>query len=337
MGHELRIENGHASMFYVDEPPWHGLGKRLAKPATAAEAIKAARLDWDVRKVPLYACEGLNSCVVPHRHAIVPTFAWGQPKCPVFGIVGDAYEPLQNRGAFAFFDPIVGEGKAIYHTAGSLGEGERVWVLAKLPESIRVIGDDIADKYLLLSNSHDGQSAVQIKFTPIRVVCQNTLTIALADGQTLRAAHYPDLKERLQQARELLGLIQQRYDTISKAFQATAAVQLRDNRLTEYLAGVFPDPNPAKVKADRYQRALKQAKENRLWSAHFFESGVGNREPGVTGTLWAAYNGVTELVDHRDMRVGANRRLQNVWFGTGYSIKARAFNVALEKMSGWKN
>lgn len=337
MAHELRIENGEASMFYVDEPPWHKLGTRLSKPATAAEAIKAAKLDWDVRKVPLYACEGLNNCIVPHRHAIIPTFAWGRPNCPVFGIVGDSYEPLQNREAFAFFDPIVGEGKAIYHTAGSLGEGERVWVLAKLSDSIRVIGDDITDKYLLLSNSHDGQSAVQIKFTPIRVVCQNTLTMALADGPTVRAAHFPDLKQRLEHARELLGLIEQRYTTISQAFRGMAATQLTGERLTEYLMGVFPDPEPAKVKADRYERAVKQAKENRLWSAHFFESGAGNRESGVIGTLWAAYNGVTELVDHRDTGFGTMRRLQNVWFGTGYSVKARAFNVAVEKMTHWKN
>ena len=337
MAHELRIENAEASMFYVNEAPWHGLGKKLDAPATAAQAIRAANLDWEVRKVPLYACEGMNSCIVSRRHAIVPTFAWGKPTCPVLGIVGDSYEPLQNQEAFAFFDPIVGEGKAIYHTAGSLGKGERVWLLAKLPNSIRVIGDDITDKYLLLSNSHDGQSAVQIKFTPIRVVCQNTLTMALERGPTVRVAHFPDLRQRLKHARELLGLIEHRYANISQVFHGMAATQLSAKRLSEYLVGVFPDPDPAKVKADRYERLLKQAKENRLWSVHFFETGVGNRERGVAGTFWAAYNGVTEFVDHRDIGFGPMRRLQNAWFGRGCSTKARAFNVAVEKMALWKS
>lgn len=323
-------------MFYVEREPWHGLGKKLDKPATAAAAIKAAKLDWDVRKVPLYACEGLNNLLLPHRYAIVPSFAWGKPKCPVFGSVGEAYVPLQNNEAFGFFDPIVGENAAVYHTAGALGQGERIWVLAKLPDDIRVVGDDITEKYLLLSNSHDGESAVQIKFTPIRVVCQNTLSMALALGPTLRVGHHRDLKKRLEQAVSLLGIIKTQYASIEESFQAMAMVQVNGKRLAAYLQAVFPDPDPKKLPMVRYERARKRIQDCRHWSEYFFVRGKGNAEPKVKGTLWAAYNGVTEFTDHRDLGFGDSRRLQNVWFGNGYSTKARAFQVAETNMRvGW--
>ena len=336
MAHNLLIKDGEASMFYVEQKPWHKLGTKLDEPATAAEAIEAASLDWDVRKVPLYACEGLNNCLLPHRYAIVPSFAWGQPKCPVFGSVGEAYQPLQNKAAFAFFDPIVGKDAAVYHTAGALGQGERIWVLAKLPGDIRVVGDDITEKYLLLSNSHDGESAVQIKFTPIRVVCQNTLTMALADGPTLRIGHHRDLNKRLEQAVSLLGIIKTRYTAIEQSFQAMAMVQVKGARLAAYLKDVFPDPDPNKLPSVRFEQARKRTQDCRHWSEYFFAQGKGNTEPKVKGTLWAAYNGVTEFTDHRDLGFGDSRRLQNVWFGNGYSIKARAFHVAETKMRvGW--
>ncbi len=159
MPHELQMQDGRAAMMYVGREPWHGLGTKLDRPATAAEAIKAARLDWTVSKKPL--CAGRDGHVlVPDRYAVVPDDRWGKQDCPIFGVVADSYKLLQNREAFRFFDPIVGEDAAVYHTAGALGQGERIWILAKLPSDIRVVGDDIAHKYLLLSNSHDGRSSV---------------------------------------------------------------------------------------------------------------------------------------------------------------------------------
>lgn len=179
MAHELEIRNGKASMMYVGDLPWHGLGTALQKPATATEAIKAAKLDWEVVKTPVYACVGNNRLVPTDSFAVVRSDMVDKPECEVLGVVGKDYTPLQNRDAFSFFDPIAGEGAAIYHTAGVLAGGRRVWMLAKLPGETRVIGDDISHKYLLLFNSHDGSGAVGVKFTPVRVVCQNTLTMAL--------------------------------------------------------------------------------------------------------------------------------------------------------------
>ncbi len=333
MAHELATISGKAAMMYVGQVPWHGLGTALKSPATAAEAIRAASLDWQVVKSPLYFEHGKAKHPVHHRFAMVRDDLLklaGPP--PVLGIVGAEYKPLQNREAFEWFDPIVGEGAAIYHTAGALGGGERVWILAKLPDDIRVVGDDIAHKYLLLSNSHDGSSSVQVKFTPVRVVCQNTLTMALNQGQGVRIPHTRNLKDRLVAARAALGIIHRRFEGITTDFKSLAGIQLNQDRLGLYLSKVFPMPaDPEDIKG-RSRAQLAREK-----SAHLFREGVGNTKPPVLGTLWAAYNGVTEYVDHAMKYGDAERRLNAIWFGGGYLTKARAFRLAMENAADWKN
>jgi phage/plasmid-like protein (TIGR03299 family) len=260
---------------------------------------------------------------IDDKYVVVPGRGWPHRSRPVFGIVGESFVPLQNREAFAFFDPIVGRDEAVYHTAGALGEGKRIWILAKLPTRIRVVGDDITDKYLLLSNSHDGHGAVQIKFTPIRVVCNNTLTLALSRGPAMRVAHTRDMRDRLQQADRMLGIINKRYDALEETFRSMVKVQMTGDRLARYLLQVFPDPLDL---GD--QDALKQAWKNRTCAVSCFEQGAGADIPGVSGSLWAAYNGVTEYIDHRRMQTTEDGRLNSIWFGTGYLAKARAFKAA---------
>ena len=326
MSHNLLIQNGQASMFYINEVPSHGLGTKLDKPATAQEAIEAANLDWPVIKLPLSA--GSKHIPVPDKFAVVRKASNVVSRTdPVLGVVGKDYTPLQNRDAFRFFDPIVGQDAAIYHTAGALGQGERVWILAKLPGHIRVAGDDISEKYLLLSNSHDGKSSVQIKFTPVRVVCQNTLTMALNEGKAFRVVHHADIHQKLDQAHKMLGIIHEQFEAMEESFQQMSRVKMDNSRLAEYLAAVYPDSTePDKMELIRRDRS---------WSEYFFDQGKGNRLPGVTGTLWAAFNGVTEWQDHRKSRQNENQRLVSTWFGGSYQIKAKAFTVAQDKMMGW--
>jgi len=332
MGHNLEIRNGEVSMMYVGEVPWHGLGTKLETPATAAEAIQAAKLDWEVMKVPLHATDGKRQLEAKGKYAVVRKDLWGTEECRVLGVVGKQYNPLQNREAFTFFDPIVGENAAIYHTAGVLGAGERIWILAKLPGNVTVINDDVTDRYLLLSNSHDGTSAVQVKFTPVRVVCQNTLTMALNQGPTVRVAHVKNLRERLREAERLLGIVTRGFEEIESSFREMVRVQMNEDRVAQYLRSVFPDPrDPGN------ERAMMRARKNRLWAEHFFDQGKGNREDGVVGTLWAAYNGVTEYVDHRQIRQADDRRLNSVWFGSGYLAKARAYRAARVGIAEWLN
>ena len=332
MGHNIKIENGEASMFYSGDKPWHGLGTKLDRPATSAEAIEAARLDWDVVKLPLIAVDPVsrNLVDVKKSFAVVPADKIGKPDCPVFGIVGENYTPVQNSEAFSFFDSIVGEGKAIYHTAGALGKGERIWILAKLPEDIIVTAEDHVGKYLLLSNSHDGNNSVSIKFTPIRVVCQNTLIAALSEGKTINVPHLKDVKARLEKSKEVLGIIGDVYKDIETNFKKMVEYELKKGQVDKYLEAVLPDSvNKNELEREAENKAIIQ---HRRTAYSLYETGKGNNVKGVSGKLWAAYNGVTEMVDY-NRKVYGERRLNSIWFGEGARIKLRAYDEALKYLS----
>ena len=317
-------------MFYTGETPWHGMGQQLNNPATAAEAIQAAGLDWTVEKRPLFynlnepEQSAVGAVPLPDAYAVVNN-ATGQ----ALGIVGEQYKPLQNSEAFSFFDPIVGNKEAVFHTAGALGKGEKIWILAKLPGHIRVIGDDIAEKYLLLANGHDGKLAVNIKFTPVRVVCQNTLTLALEGGkESLRFFHQGDMAAKMQLAHKLMGIVNTKFTTLESSFQKFARVQMNENRLSEYLAKVFPMPESGALIESEIEAITRRRETSEL----LFREGNGNNERGVAGTLWAALNGVTELVDHCSIRKEPNRnnKLDSSWFGINSRIKTSAYNAALD-------
>ncbi len=153
MVHNLAETNGRTAMMYTGESPWHRLGTKLDNPATAEEAIIAAGLDYDVMLADLQTTGGL---AVPHRKAVIRSDNYS-----VLGVVGNNYLPIQNKECFTFLDSVVADGALRYHTAGALGKGERIWLLAKLPDQIRIKNsEDVTDKYLLLSNSHDGTSSL---------------------------------------------------------------------------------------------------------------------------------------------------------------------------------
>jgi phage/plasmid-like protein (TIGR03299 family) len=332
MPHNLATDSSNqTSMMYVGKAPWHGLGAGLNNPPTSEEAIRVAHLDWLVDKYPLQIETPLGYQTIRDQYAIMRTDWWKQGGVgPCFGIVSKEYHLLQNFEAFAFFDGIVGKKAAIYETAGALGDGERVWILAKLPETIRVVGDDICDKYLLLSNSHDGKSSVQMKFTPIRVVCQNTLTLALSQGPTIRVAHTRNMQDRMRQAESLLGIIHHQFDTIEQSFQRLSEVKMDDKKLDAYYKILFPNPKDAED-----HKGMERARSDRKKATWYYEFGRGNQEKGVAGTLWAAYNGITKWCDYRETNQSPDQRLTSIWFGDGYLLKARAFRVAIENIRSW--
>jgi phage/plasmid-like protein (TIGR03299 family) len=328
MSHELSIDsNGKAEMMYVGKMPWHGLGTKLEEPPTAAEAIQAAHLEWRVVKKQLFV--GDEHRPLSGRYAIVREDRWNRNEESVLGTVGQVYSPLQNVDAFRFFDPIVGTGKAFYESAGALKSGQRVWVMARLKEDFEVTRGDTIARYLLLSNTHDGTSSVQVKFTPVRVVCQNTLSQALGQGPSIRVAHTLAMETRLKNvADEALDIIQRHFDNIGNRFKAMLKVSMSKASHEAYLKAVFDDPVMGKDEK-QYKRTVAQTEKDRQESWRLCFEGKGNDVEGVRDTLWAAYNGVTEYVDFHRTAYGESKWLENIWFGEGNRIKERALEEAL--------
>ena len=324
MAHNLYIEDGKAHMMYAGELPWHGLGTQLQKPATSAQAIKAAGLDWTVRKVPLFAIEGKGIAHVPKYYGVVPEDRWGKPDCPVFGVVSEDYRPLQNAEAFEFFDSIVGQKVAMYHTAGALGKGEHVWILAKLPGMMEITNTDVLDKYVLLSTGHDGRTCVRVILTPVRVVCQNTLTMAFNTGEEIARAHHTrNMKRQLAVARQDIQALMKGFDGMEATFRQMAKHKLNRQQAISYIERVFPIPEDTPE-----EKVPNWILEDRANCVHLFHNGLGNNESAIKETLWAAYNGVTEYVDHWRDR-GEREHMYTVCLGKGFQIKARAFSEAV--------
>ncbi len=337
MGHNLLIEDGEASMFSVRHVPWHGLGAVLERPPkTAAEAMQAANLDWEVGLKPVYCMEGGIYHEIADKKAVVRLDKWGTPDCVPFALVGNSYQVLQNREAFAFFDSIIETGNVTFETAGALGNGERVWVLGKVEgDPIHVKGHETekVEKYLLFSTGHDGRTSVQIRFTPVRVVCQNTLLASLMGEYDLFKVHHtPGMRSLITEAQEAVKQILDEWRELEAIYNRFADRKLENRELGEYLTSVFPYPKRRKNQTDAsHEEALKKVRDIRRRAAGLFEQGRGNNTAPAKGTLWAAYNGVVELVDHYWSYPSSWRRLDSIWFGEGRRIKEVAF-VEAKKM-----
>ncbi len=234
-------------MAVVGEEPWHGLGNPVSPNVSAAEMCREAGLDWTVEKLPAPGARIVDpKKTIYDRYLIYrePIAKKRENEKVALGMVGSGYEPLQNRDAFAFFTPFIDSRFAQYETAGALGNGERVWVQAKLREQILVAKDDVVDRYLLLSNSHNGAGAVTIRFTPIRVVCQNTLNLAIEDGGksaiSVRHTRHVDRNLARSQASELKLIIDKVFADAQNLFAAMALRSLKPAERIDILEALFP-------------------------------------------------------------------------------------------------
>jgi phage/plasmid-like protein (TIGR03299 family) len=307
------------------------LGKEVPKAVTAAQMIRDAGLDWEVALKPARGATKINNQEEYSRDEVLRQPRKGILENEVLlGLVSRRYQPLQNSEAFEFFDPIVGASKAHFETAGALGEGERIWVMARMPGAMEIVRGDECLKYLLLSNTHSGEGSVIVKFTSVRVVCQNTLMLAMKDGQkAYRVRHSKRMQFKLEELSEFMAITQQIYQEAEKSFRRLAQVQMREGRLEEYFGLIFP----------RNEDQKKSGKTPPRWTdlRRVFDTQDDLQKPGVQGTLWAAYNAVTRFEDYKQPQPGElnEQRIQRAWFGGGADVKLKALEKAQELAAAW--
>lgn len=327
---EINATTGKASYFGVGEPAWHRLGVTLNAPPTVREVIKLAGLDWTVRLQSLHMNYDGEDMPVPGYATVRDSDK------SVLGVVGPTYKPLQNQDAFDFFQPWLDEGLATLETAGSLREGRRVWVMAKLKsDNLTVVKGDEVAKYVLLSNGHDGTLAVRAGFTPIRVVCANTMAMAHGDGgsKLMRVRHTKNTVKALDEIRDIMKLAEQSFEATADQFRAMTRRGVVEADLRSYVKQVF---KPKLIQGGG-PAVLEEADENeceRLMGKiiPLFEKGRGNDLPGVAGTLWGAYNAVNEYLAYERGSTEAGR-LHSLWFGDSAVTNQRALQVAQKMLA----
>jgi phage/plasmid-like protein (TIGR03299 family) len=316
MAHDINITNGRASIALAVRSAWHRLGRVLADAFDTATALREANMDWEVELQPCYTQDMRQ---IPAKKVVIR-----KDTQAVLGVVGDRYKPLQNRDAFGFFDGCFGKDEARFEAAGVLGAGERVWMLARVPGDFDVLPDDQVAPYLLLTNGHDGGQPVTAIFTPIRVVCQNTLSDAMKaarKGQAVRVLHTASVEDRLRIAGELLSKAGVFLDETTGLFRLLARTQLRAPTMRDYFACSLGEQLSTpfdELSGKRRNQILELEK--------LHEEGIGHDIRGVRGTLWGAYNAVTEYVDHKR----TTDSLDWMAAGGGADLKARALTVAHE-------
>ena len=329
MAHEIE------TMAYANEVPWHKLGTQVADDLTPAEMQKAAQLDWTVSKRPAYTITdpeyhektGVMHCQGHH-------FIVRDTDSRILSHCGDNYIPIQNDEIFDFFVKFTKAGHMKMETAGSLKDGGEIWGLAKLADDFKLVGGDEVKGYLLINQPHTAGKAMTIKFTPIRVVCNNTLTMALQGaGTALRMPHVKQFDEDVRKsAEEALGLSSQAISDFKAKAEFLASRQFKEEPLLNYLSELYQPqlliekaktPETEFIMREKINKTVEQVLQN-------IDLSPGATMKSAKGTWWGALNGVTYKEDHQRSSKGDGNALHSAWFGVGAIRKAKALDKAIE-------
>ena len=340
MAHQINLNEvtGQHSFFSVQQKAWHGLGQIVEDYPTSEEAIKHAGLNFDVIKSPLFTYErdmtiGNEGEIlegaqlpVPNYYATVRT-----DNNAVLGVVGKDYEVVQNRDAFSFFNSIIGGDGIFYETAGALGNGERIFITAKLPDYIRVGNDDLIEKYLFLTTSHDGSGSITAAFTPVRIVCANTLNAAMSNkSNTVRIRHTANAKQRLEEAHKVMGISNRLSTELEQVFNRWAKVRITDAQVKQLIqAALIPNKETLQKIKDGKDEDLSTYFTNMVDSAYQYAmSNPTQLMPTTEGTVFGAYNAVTGYFQNvRNYKDDEAKVKSLVMGGTGQIRTQTAFNL----------
>ena len=314
MAHEIEEINGKAQMAYAGDVPWHGLGVKVPADLTPTQMLDAAGLNWSVEKVPAYAKIAGKQVAVGQSALVRST------DNSILDVVSDDWNPVQNEEAFDFFNEFVAAGDMEMHTAGSLKNGTIVWGLAKVKESFELFKGDKIDSYLLFSNFHRYGFSTDDRFTPIRVVCNYTLTLSL-NSSVERMAKISHRKVfDPSNVKEMLGIATHKLAKYKDMASFLGSKPAKEEDIIEYFCRIFPVSGSGENKR-------KEVSKNALTA---FE--VLHTQPGAEyaeGTWWQPFNAVTYLTDHLAGR-SADTRLASAWYGSNKTVKTRALELAIE-------
>lgn len=306
------------TMMYTREKPWHGLGTMVAEAPTSADALRLAGLDWTVEQRPVY----LENAAVP-----VPNYKANvrDRDGQVLGIVTDRYQVVQNADAFSWTDELIG-GDVRYETAGSLRGGKKIWLLAKMPTA-KVAGDDV-EPYLCFANTHDGSGAVKVCMTPVRVVCNNTLNLALNTAKrSWSMKHVGDMNGKLTEARQTLELAERYMLCLDAQAIQLANVTVTDEKLDKLLSEMFPLKDNA---TERQKNTVKAAKDE-FMICYFMPDLAKFR-----GTGWGVVNAMADMVDHCKPRRETGSYRENNWgrIMDGHELVDRVTQKVMDMVGG---
>jgi phage/plasmid-like protein (TIGR03299 family) len=341
MAHNLNYNeaNQEYSFFSVKERAWHGLGKIVDQYPTSAEAIKYAGLNYSVEKRPLFTYDTENhygetdiiipEIDVPNYFATVRTDTE-----QVLGVVGKDYEIVQNINAFEFFDAIVGDGDGIlYETAGALGKGERIFITAKLPGYIRVGKDDFIEKYLFLTTSHDGFGSITAAFTPVRIVCNNTLNAAMRNHtNAIKIRHTASANDRLKQAHTLMGISNTMADEMQQIFNHWSTVRITDNEVKKLIqVAMVPNKEVLNNLMAGKSDELSTTYTNMVDKVYEYAMSSPTQQMETTaGTVFGAYNAITGYFQNVRNYKDGEAKFKSITEGTAKLRGQAAFDLCLD-------
>lgn len=302
------------SMFYTREKPWHGLGTKVDEAPTSKEALKLAGLDWKVVQKPIFTSGALP--IEGYRANVRDTDQ------KVLGIVTDRYKVVQNEEAFKFTDELLGAGVR-YETAGSLQEGKRIWLLAKLPHEY-IIGGEQISPYLVFTNTHDGSGAIKVAVTPVRVVCSNTLNLALSSAKrSWSMIHTGDIDGKMGEAKATLQLAGKYMTSLGKEFHDLQRKKISEQKVLQFIEELIPEPENASFQQRKNVQRLREDMKRRYFDAPDLKD-LGN-------TAYRFVNAVSDFATHaRPIRETKDYQ-QNLFMKTidGNPLIDRGYQLAL--------
>jgi len=312
MAHEIEMINGKAQMAYAGALPWHGLGTQVPADLTPDQMLEVAGLNWTVEKVPAFANIGGIETPIG-RSALVRNI-----DNSILDVVSDDWNPVQNAEAFEFFNEFVAAGDMEMHTAGSLKNGQIVWGLAKIKESFELFKGDVIDSYLLFSNFHKYGFSTDVRFTPIRVVCNNTLTLSLSANveRMVKISHRTAFDAS--NVKNMLGIATDKLAKYKEMAQFLGSKKASSENIVEYFTRIFP------VSASSSKQEVSRNATTAMEVLH--------TQPGAEyaeGSYWSLFNTVTYMTDHILGR-SADSRLASAWYGSNKTLKTNALELAVE-------